>query len=747
MADSLSDNERQQLANMILNGEKLPSRFGPTILEGAKEMELVWPGKTDNVEQVVLPFQSIEQIDEPRQEASGNLGLFTLDDLSGRQSGGWSNKLIWGDNKLIISSLSRGPLRSEIEAAGGLKLVYIDPPFDVGYDFSMDVQVGDESVTKEPSVIEQFAYRDTWGRDTESFASMIYERLRLIYDLLAADGSIFVHCDWRTNHIMRSILEEVFGKENFRNEIMWRKSNSPKAQSKSFGNQIDTIYWFAKSDAAPYYKAFKPFDEKSLKPYSYSDAKGKFRLIELEAQGVQKTPSRKSFEFKGRTAQWLYSLAQLNDWDASGMIYETGSGRFSKKQYLEDMEGVLVSDIWVDEGVAPLQGSSTEGANYPTQKPESLLRRIIESSTNEGDLVADFFCGSGTTLSVAEKLGRKWIGADLGRFAIHTSRKRLISVQRSQSELLKPFRAFEILNLGGYERQHFANSLGGTESEAEVLAVQRRDAFVDLVLTAYSAQRSTQLPPFSGSRQGTAVFVGAVDSAVSQSQVEECIEAALSVGISKVDILGFEFEMGISPVMSDRAKEQGLTLTLRYIPNDVFDSRAVAKGQVEFFEVGYVEATSKVEGFNAKISLADFRVFYRQKDSDEAAAAMKNGGVKVVVDQGQVVRLSKSKSGVITRENLTSKWEDWIDYWSIDFNFLSKPETVRVLSDGVEEVKATGRYIFENEWQSFRGVKDRSIELESEWHTYAKAGTYNVAVKVIDIFGNDTTRVFKVKVG
>jgi hypothetical protein len=220
----------------------------------------------------------------------------------------------------------------------------------------------------------------------------------------------------------------------------------------------------------------------------------------------------------------------------------------------------------------------------------------------------------------------------------------------------------------------------------------------------------------------------------------------LTVGISKVDILGFEFEMGISPIMSDSAKEKGLTLTLRYIPNDVFDSRAVAKGQVEFFEVGYVEAKSETKSLSAKIALTDFRVFYRQEDSDEAAALMKNGGVKIVVDQGQVVRISKGKDGVISRENLTLKWEDWIDYWSIDFDFESKPETLRLVVDGAEELKATGRYIFENEWQSFRGVKDRSIELESDWHKYKKPGTYSVAVKVIDIFGNDTTRVFKVKV-
>lgn len=747
MAESLSDSERQALANSILNGEKIPSRFGPTILEDAKEMELVWPSKTDNVEQVVLPFQSIEQIDEPRQEASDNLGLFTLDDLSGRQSGGWSNKLIWGDNKLIISSLLRGPMRSEIEAAGGLKLIYIDPPFDVGYDFSMDIQVGDDSVTKEPSIIEQFAYRDTWGKDTESFASMIYERVRLLYDLLTPDGSIFLHCDSRTKHITRQIFDEIFGSSNFRSEIVWKKTNSPKAQAKGLGAQYDTIFWYSKSDNFIFNQPLRSLDEKALKAYNMSDENGdRFQTVSLTAAGSQLTPSRKQFAFKGVTAPWLYKLEALEEMDRQGLIYQTKNEGLRKKIYLKDVEGMLVSDIWVDSDVSPFQGKSAESVNYPTQKPESLLKRIIEMASNEGDLVADFFCGSGTTLAVAEKLGRKWIGADLGRFAIHTSRKRLISVQRSQSEALKPFRAFEILNLGGYERQHFADAVRVEDAEPNVVAVQKRDAFIDLVLSAYAAQRSSQLPPFAGSKQGTAVFVGGVDSFVSQTQVEECIESALAVGISKVDILGFEFEMGISPFLSDKAKEQGLTLTLRYIPNDVFDSRAVAKGQVEFFEVGYVEAKSESKGLSARISLTDFGVFYRQNDSDEAAASMKAGGVKVLVDQGQVVRVSKSKAGAISRENLTSKWEDWIDYWSVDFNFLSKPETVRILTEGAEEVKATGRYIFENEWQSFRGVKDRSIELTSEWHTYDSAGTYNVAVKVIDIFGNDTTRVFKVKV-
>lgn len=748
MADNLSSQERKQIAEAILAGEKIPARYIPSIADDVKEMELIWAGKSDVVDQIVLPFQSIEQIDEPRQDATVDQTLFDFDGISGRQSGGWTNKLIWGDNKLILSSLLRGPMRSSIEQAGGLKLVYIDPPFDVGYDFSMDIEVGETSFSKEPSILEQFAYRDTWGKGTESFVNMIFQRISLLKELMAPDGSLFLHCDSRTKHLTRHVLDEVFGTSNFRSEIIWKKTNSPKAQAGGLGAQYDTILWYSKSEKYCFNQPYRSFDEKSLKPYSYSDGRGKFRLIELEAQGVQKSANRRSFEFKGRNAQWVYNLDQLNAWDQAGYIYETGKGRFAKKQYLHEMQGVLVSDIWVDEDVPPLQGKSGENVDYPTQKPESLLARIINMASNEGDLVADFFAGSGTTLAVSEKLGRKWIGADLGRFAIHTSRKRLIGVQRERRSAGLDYRSFEILNLGGYERQQFVAEL----DDHDLLSTQhkqhvKRQAFVNLVLEAYGAQASSQLAPFSGAKQATAVFVGQVDSAVSQSDVEDSIEAALNAGISKVDILGFEFEMGISPVLADRAREQGLTLTLRYIPNDVFDARAVKNGSVQFFEVGYLEIKPQVESLNVRVTLSDFGVFYRQADAFDAESAMKSGTTRIVVDQGQVLRLTKSKSGVISRENVTSNWEDWIDYWSIDFNFESKPEVVHVERDGELVAQETGRFVFENEWQAFRTSKDRNLELCSAWYSYPAPGTYSVAVKVIDIFGNDTTRVFKVTVG
>jgi hypothetical protein len=504
--------------------------------------------------------------------------------------------------------------------------------------------------------------------------------------LIANDGVIAVHIDWRLSAQVRLILDEIFGQNNFINEIIWHYDQGARGKNR-FGRKHDTIFVYSKSEN------FTFNTDQILVPYE-----------------------------SGMT-EWRY----------------TKGGQAGK----EMPKGKVPSDVWDMK----LNAMSKEHNGYPTQKPESLLTRFVEAFSNPGEVVADFFCGSGTTLAVAEKLGRKWIGSDLGRFAIHTTRKRLISIQREASEGGQTFRAFEILNLGGYERVHQVGIDPSLDEENRQLqAMIKREEFVGLILSAYGALKSDQLVPFSGSKGGTAILIGPIDSAVTQDQVQQAIDTALSVGISRVDVLGFEFEMGISPAMSDAAKEQGLTLAIRYIPNEVFDKRAIAKGQVKFYEAGYVEAKCDVKNKTLQVTLTDFGVFYRQDDADETASELRNGNAKVVVDQGQVVRVAKDKKGLITKENLTSNWQDWIDYWAVDFDFASQPETITVIEDGKEVKKRTGKFIFENEWQSFRTKSDRSLELTSSPFAYADTGNYSIAVKVIDIFGNDTTRVFKIKV-
>jgi adenine specific DNA methylase Mod len=223
----LTEQEQQDILRYLEADKPLPDKYRFLLFANKREVELVWNGKTNEVCNIVLPFQVIEQVDEPRAEKDTVLQMSLFDlDARGRQLKGWTNKLIWGDNKLILSSLKNGPLHEEIERQGGLKLIYIDPPFDVGADFSMDIEIGGDTFTKKPNILEEIAYRDTWGRGADSFIAMISERLALMRDLLAQDGSIYVHCDWRVNSYIRLVLGEIFGIDQFLNEIIWQRTSA-----------------------------------------------------------------------------------------------------------------------------------------------------------------------------------------------------------------------------------------------------------------------------------------------------------------------------------------------------------------------------------------------------------------------------------------------------------------------------------------------------------------------------------------
>ena len=257
-----------------------------------------------------------------------------------------------------------------------------------------------------------------------------------------------------------------------------------------------------------------------------------------------------------------------------------------------------------------------------------------------------------------------------------------------------------------------------------------------------------QLPPFHGRKAGALVLVGPIDAPVTQAQVHEAVEAARKLRVSKLDIIGFEFEMGLVPHAQDEARAKGVALALRYIPKDVFDRRAVEKGQVVFYDVALVNLPSTVKGRTVTVKLKDFRRllpagrYRRPPVVDE-----EYGASKVTIDAGQVVKVSKDKSGIIKREVLTKAWSDWIDYWAVDFDFENRKEIIRITeADGKEREVSTGGYIFENEWQSYRTRKDRALELVSAPHEYERKGRYKIAVKVIDIFGNDTTKVVEVVV-
>jgi DNA modification methylase len=722
-AYDLTDAEKRDLVQLIQAGKPLPEKYRFVLFEDKREVELVWNGKNRDVCTTVLPFQTLEHVDEPRAETKVQHELF---DSRGRQSKGWTNKLIWGDNKLILSSLKAGALRRQIEDAGGLKLIYIDPPFDVGADFSMDVEIGGETFHKEPNLLEQIAYRDTWGRGADSFISMIYERLILMRDLLAEDGSIYVHCDWHAGHFLRCVLDEIFGKKNFVNEIIWYYYNKlHDSRKKLLPRAHDVIFRYARNEGLHVHKAPKEGREKPVTKLKYHKVAGKIQNI-------------------------------IGD-DGKAVTY-TSTER-------------TVDDVWRIRCLQP--ANKKEWLDYDTQKPEDFLERILKMSSNEGDLIADFFAGSGTTAAAAEKLGRKWIATDLGKFAIHTTRKRLIGVQRELKAADKDFRAFEVLNMGRYERQAYLNvggRLSGAQKE-QALAEKERE-FRELILRAYKAEPFASDAFFDGKQGGRLVVVGPINLPVGRLFVEEVIMETRKRGATRVDVLAFEFEMGLFPAVLEEAKAKGIDLTPKYIPADVFDKRAVDRGQVVFHDISFVEATPRYakgktvrDKLTVKIELTDFSVYYSQGAAEAAIAALKEGKGDVICDRGQLVKVSKSKDGVVTRDVLTKTWTDWVDYWAVDFDYQSRQEIIKVpvgadsggVLPGSElpqgeipldfEERWTGGYIFENEWQSFRTRKNRDLDLTTADHTYERAGRYTVAVKVVDIFGNDTMTLVPVNVG
>ena len=766
----LTDAEKRDLITLIQAGKALPEKYRFLLFEDKREVELVWNGKTRDVCTTVLPFQTLEHVDEPRVESktSPQSELF---DPRGRQVRGWTNKLIWGDNKLILSSLKSGPLREQIEEAGGLKLIYIDPPFDVGADFSMDIEIGGETFHKEPNILEQIAYRDTWGRGADSFISMLYERLILMRDLLAPDGSIYVHIEPDVGNFIRVAMDEVFGRDCLRTEIAWKRTSSHGNVSRTFGEIWESIYFYSRSrDTWTWNEQHIPFEKSYIEShFTGTEPDGrKYTTSDLVNPGYRPNLTYDYKGYKPHRNGWKMTREKMEALDREGRLYfpPNQDGRIRLKRYLDETPGQVAQNLWID--ISPINSQAKESAGYATQKPEALLERIIKASSNEGDLVADFFVGSGTTAAVAEKLGRKWIATDLGKFAVHTTRKRLIGVQRQQQAAGKPFRAFEVLNLGRYERQaylHIGGRLNATQKEAAL--AQKEREFRALILRAYKAQPLPEAAAsfFHGACNGRLVVIGPINLPVGRLFVEEVIVECRKRSASRVDLLAFEFEMGLFPAVLEEARSKGIELAPKQIPPEVFDKRAVERGQVVFHDIAYIEATPRYDRkdkHTLQIELTDFSVYYTQGAMDAVVANLREGKSQVVCDGGQLYKVAKSKAGVVSRDRLTTTWTDWVDYWAVDFDYGSRKEIVKrprslalqgslVAPSQGELVEWedwwTGGYIFENEWQSFRTRQDRSLELKTVAHTYAQPGRYQVAVKVIDIFGNDTMMIVPVSVG
>lgn len=646
--------------------------------------ELVWEGKYDKQGRkvaplhVALPFQDVETVNESAQQRQRTLDLFS----SGRHPE-WRNRLIWGDKKYVLPALLSA-------FSGAVDLIYIDPPFATGADFTFLSRVPEssEAFTKEPSMIEQKAYRDTWGKGLDGYLQWFYETAVLLSELLSPTGSLYVHLDWHVASYVRTILDEVLGRDNFQNEIVWKRTTA-HSDSHTWSHVTDMLLFYTKGPSFTWNPPYSEHGEHYLESkYSNVDEDG--RRYQLDNLTSPNPRPNMTYEWKGFAPPdfgWRYSRETMAKLDAEGRIWypDDKSKRPRLKRYLDESKGRLVDNLWED--IPPVNSQAQDRTGYRTQKPDALLQRIIETSSNRTDLVLDCFVGSGTTAVVAEKLERRWIAADLGRFAIHTTRKRMLSVPN--------VRPFVVQNLGKYERQVWQAAEFGEKAQERTVAYRR------FILDVYRAKQIEGYAWLHGIKQGRLVHVGTVDSPVTVADVKQvAAEFGRAVGTGEdapttksVDVLGWDFAFEINETAKQTANAAGLDVHFWRIPREVLDKRAVEQGDVKFFELAALSVDVSRKKRDVTLQLRDF-VIPTDDVPDEVQRAI-------------------------------TDWSQWIDYWAVDWD--NRGDT------------------FHNEWQTYRTRKEPALQKTAS-HEYEAAGTYQVVVKVIDILGNDTTKSLKVEV-
>ncbi|MDZ4163823.1 MAG: site-specific DNA-methyltransferase [Smithellaceae bacterium] len=652
--------------------------------------ELVWEGKYDeygrrrevDVAGSAMPMQRIETVDEPASRL-GQGGLFNADQAHPDE---FRNRLIWGDNKLVMASLLK-------EFKGKIDLIYIDPPFDVGADFTMNVPIGDESETvgKDQSTLEMVAYRDMWGKGTDSYLHMMYERLVLMRELLKDGGSLYVHVGWQVSSLIHCVLDEIFGFSGFRNELIWQRFNF-HADAKKFGTVHETIWYYIKGASAVFNKPYLPVKESLIQShYTGQDKDGRIYTLDnptAPAHGKPGKPMRfgDKMIYPPSGAMWRWKQENIDRLWAEGKIVFNDVGMPRVKRYLDETEGTAVHSLWTD--IRAINSQSDERFDYATQKPEALLERIIKASSNENDLVADFFCGSGTTGAVAERLGRRWIMADLGRFAIHTSRKRLIDLQRKLHDGGQPYRAFDVYNLGRYERQWWQQErLQGADEE------HRR-----VILEFYRAEPLPDAPsPLIHGRKGPAlVHVDGIDGIFTRQEAADIARAAKEVGAKEIACLAWEFEMDLRLTCNSLEAEYGVRIKLIPIPREIMEKNR--KEPPPFLEMAVLAAQPVLKKLAGK-TVADIKL------------------MTFIPSLAEV----PSKELQALKERAVRSGFDFIDFWAVDFDYRPGQP-------------------FKHHWQAYRTRKDRKLPtVSTQEFVYPGPGSYTACVKVIDTFGCDTS--------
>jgi adenine specific DNA methylase Mod len=634
--------------------------------------ELLWEGKYKDGKKtspvrIALPFQTIETVNESAQQRQKTLDFFASEPTAqyGKE---WRNRLIWGDKKYVLPSLLS-------ELAGKVNLIYIDPPFFTGTDQKITLSVPDsqEFLVKEPSIIEEAAYRNVWKDGSGSFCKWIYETLLDLRELLSNDGAIFIRFDQYWSHYVKVIADEVFGKENFQNDITLKRIY------KNFTNQGKKSIQLATDSLLLYFKSEKTqFNE--IEVVLEEEREGYWRRID-DSSGVRNPPERIIF---GKTyyppagKHFKFGQSKIDEMIEAKKIKINDRAR--PEYWVEPTSKKPLTSNWTD-----ISGYSfTTG--YPTENSEDLLERVLKACSIEGNLVLDCFCGSGTTAAVAEKFNRRWITCDLGRFAIHTTRKRLLGIEN-----IKPF---IVQNLGKYERQQWMNA----EFENPENRLLQERSYKNFIIELYHAKSLEGYTWLHGSKAGRMIHVGSVEAPVTVDDIKSTIKEfwrligkEKSAQTNGIDFLGWDFAFEVNETAMQLAAENRVNVSFKKIPREVLEKKAVDQGDIRFYELASLTIKTTTAKKKASIILDNFII-----PPDD---------------------IPEEVQGKITH------WSQWIDYWAVDWNY--RDDT------------------FHNEWQSYRTKQNPTIDL-SVTHLYEDSGNYTLLVKVIDILGNDTTKVIHI---
>ncbi len=675
--------------------ESLIEQLPKIVAEGKKEVERI-------LERLSGPNKLTLQTNEYVLPSKDKSGLFRgeVKELNEKE---WHNRLIYGDNLLVMQALLAGDPETGLPSMRGkIDLICIDPPFDSKADYRTKITLPGTTIEQKPTVLEQFAYSDTWKDGTTSYLQMIYPRLVLLRELLSDEGSLYVHLDWHVGHYAKLLMDDVFGRENFQNEIVWKRTSAHSDPGKN-GNCHDVIMFYSKGVEHIWNQQYSAYDEdyKNSHYRLVDDTGRKYRTDNLTAMGLQ--GGGYTYEWNGVTKVWRCPIKKMQDLHDQGRIRYTKNGTAEYIRYLDEMPGVPIQDVWDD--VYAVNSQAKERINYGTQKPEALLERIIKSSSNEDSIVADIFAGSGTTGAVAERLGRRWIMSDIGKPAIMVSRKRLIDQES------KPF---IYQSIGDYQKEAFTSSR----------MFRRIGDLANVVLNLYGAL------PFPDEQNPnrnlgyiknghTLVLVDSpskLTGFATLKRAQELRESFLG-GWSKVIVLGWNFAFDIATIIKNLNDDK---LEVLVIPPDLLDKlkskssyqSLLKSGKIRFSSLQYLTIKKPVVNIHSA-------------DIEEIMIELDNY-VLLSPDALPLDEANKEKlQNIIANDPLAL-----IEYWSVDPDY-----------DGTT---------FRSKWQDYR----ENTESDSDPFRVVKQvkilapkvkGKRRICVKAVDVFGFESVVVDEVK--